>query len=136
MKLQVLLALVATAQAGDALKAGCVVKAGNDAAIDGCKCHADCKLCVGADKAKAEVATACSTCTDAKKEVKEATAGSKVGSCKEKSGDSKGGDAKGKATKGQPCDQNAAEKGCADGLQCGKTTAAAGAAEEKKDGGE
>merc|ERR1712080_796346 len=95
-----------------------------------------CKLCVGADKTAAAAASACSTCTDTKKELKEATAGSKVGSCKAKSGDSKGGDAKGKATKGQPCDQNTAEKGCADGLQCGKTTAAAGATEEKKEGGE
>merc|ERR1711939_51843 len=135
MKLQVLLALVATIQAAPKTD-GCVTKTTDEANIASCKCHPDCKLCVGADKGKAEVATACASCTDAKKELKEAVKDSKVGSCVAKGGDSKGGDAKGKATKGQPCDQNAAEKGCADGLQCGKTTAAAGAAEEKKEGGE
>merc|ERR1711939_364171 len=72
MKLQVLLALVATIQAAPKTD-GCVTKTTDEANIASCKCHPDCKLCVGADKGKAEVATACASCTDAKKELNLAT---------------------------------------------------------------
>merc|ERR1719238_1082738 len=108
MKLQVLLALVATTAVQATIANGCY------------------KAADGKEKAAAEVATACSTCTDAKKKTKEA---GKVGACVAKDG---GSDAKkGKAAKGATCDQNAADSGCAEGLQCGKSTAKASGDEAK-----
>merc|ERR1711881_302348 len=121
MKLQVLLALVATTtvSATAAIKDGCYKAADGKDAVADCKCHKDCGICVGADKDAAAKAIACSTCTDAKKKTKDG----KVGACEAKEGatDAK----KGKAAKGDKCDQNAADSGCAEGLQCGKTTAKA-----------
>merc|ERR1712096_85813 len=116
MKLQIVLALAAIVNAAPSTT--CFKKDGTTAFDDtACaKCHADCATCGGSDTAAdvADKATHCLTCTDSKKKMTKAADADTFGSCKAAGGS--GGGTAGKGKLGEKCQQDVADKGCAEGL--------------------
>ena len=114
MKLQIVLALAAIVNAAPSTTC---FKADGTTAFDDtacAKCHADCATCGGSDTAAdvADKATHCLTCTDAKKKMTKAADADTFGSCIAAS--TTAAARKGKV--GDSCQQDVADKGCAEGL--------------------
>merc|ERR1712139_94276 len=120
MKFAVAIALISTASA--AVTEGCASVVDLTAATqtDHCDCPALCKACVHATPgtaADAKVTAADTTCTSCKATTDTFTKNDAdtMGKCTAAAGDA------GKALEGKECDGDGEDKGCADGLQCGKT---------------
>jgi hypothetical protein len=128
MKFAVIIALASSASA--AVAGGCATDfadiAANASATGNadCSCAADCTICKGAAGSSGTPTVAgagdCFTCKVATATMTPAAATptAKFGTCVAKAGTDA---AAGKAIEGADCDGDGDNKGCAEGLQCGKT---------------